>query len=206
MNRPETIAFSTFVRRQTRTSGFSHTELPDEAVLDRVQSALVEAKPSYRKYDADTGVDEKGLRFGGVMVVPVSPEGFFSAVAQLQAGDTLGGVYEARQAGEAPRRRTWVNGREKMPAKSVDIILYHADVLAEDGGRSTEAEWEIISINASPVMGDMPIHPMTLLSNHFQVSGGTKTGLSAEELVEKLREGYEFWSDKAMIGEKPQST
>lgn len=195
------LAFSDFVRRQTQASGFSHAELPDEEVIRRTLAHWEDAQPSYRKFDPETGVDAKGLKFGGVMTVSVKPEGFFSGVCKLEDGDRLEGVYEPRRAGEEPRKRTWAVGKSKLPAKAVDIVLYHADVLAEDDPNYVpKAEWEIISINARATEGEAPIPVGALMHNHFGSTGGTNTGLSDSEFVAKLRESFLYWNDKSSVG------
>jgi len=199
MNDP-TIAFG-FARRQTPSSRFSHTTLTEAEVVARVLANWGRKKPTYRKYNEVTGLcDKYGLPFGGVISVPVEPGGFFSGVCELQDGDKLVGTYESRRAGEEPRKSISVAGREKMPAQYVEIILYHADVLAEDEPEKDRTyEWEIVSINASPTDDeDIPIRPMTLLHNHFQSTGGTSTGQDAEVILAKLQVAFDYWKDKAL--------
>ena len=85
----------------------------------------------------------------------------------------------------------------------MDVVLYRSDVLAENGDNaleSSEDNWEVVSINASPVEGEIPINPMTLMHNHFGSEGGTATNMTDVEFVAALREGFAFWSDKAMAG------
>lgn len=197
-----TIKFSDFAKdRHTPDSPHSYTTLPDQAVFDQILENWERAKPSYRAYDKATGKDEKGLLFGGVILVPIDPASFFSGVVQLQDGDVLAGVFKPRRKGEDPRKQIYVVGKSKLPAKSVDIVLYHRDVLAEEEpDKDYPAEWEIVSLNASPTEFETPIHPMTLLANHFGASGGTSTGLSDSELVEQLRVSFEYWQDKEMAG------
>jgi hypothetical protein len=190
------IKFSDFVRRQTADSPFSHTTLSDRQVIEQLTQNLKHAKPTYRKYDKATKMDERGLLYGGVIAVPVDPKGFFSGVVQLQDGDVFQGEFKARRKGEAPRKQYSAQG-EKIAAKSVDLILYHRDVLAEDEpDKDYPAEWEMVSINASPTLEETPIKPSTLMANHFHADGGTQTGLSDSEFVDKLRESFEFWQDK----------
>lgn len=199
MSTPD-VAFSAFVRRQTPTSGFSHTTLSEEEVLRRIRANWDKRQPGYRD---------------GVVLVPVEPDGFYTPIVTLKEGDKLAGVYAPRKAGEEPRKRVFLDLREeekasrKSPAVRVDIVLYHADVLAEDNGntmverdgiRQPIAEWEIISINASPTIEAVPMTVGTLLANHFHISGGTATNMTAEQLVEKLRESFLYWKDKAMVG------
>lgn len=183
----DSIAVSEFVTRQTRNSRFSHYEGDWDAVLALVKEHFGAAATGYRD---------------GVVLVPVPPEGYRCGVVFLQEGDKFSGTYEARREGEEPRKEVGVIAREgqvKLKAKSVNIVLYRHDVLAEDDGRSSNAEWEIISVNASPEEGEMPIHPGTLMANHFQLSGGTKTNMSNDEFVEALRKSVHYWKDKSLL-------
>jgi hypothetical protein len=93
----------------------------------------------------------------GVVLVTVPPENFYSGIVQLESGDNLKGEFSPRRDGEEPRKHI-VAGSEnssgcvKIPAKSVQIVLYASTVLAEDGDNELtpqEGNWEIISINAS---------------------------------------------------------
>jgi hypothetical protein len=40
---------------------------------------------------------------------------------------------------------------------------------------------------------------MTLIANHFELDGGTATGMSPEEFEWALRESVLFWKDKALL-------
>jgi len=183
-----TIAINPFVLRQTEDSPYSHYLGDLYEVAEMARANFESATPGYRD---------------GVMPVRVRPEGFLSGVAQLAPGQELTGSYEARREGETPRKEVLAKGATKLPAVQVDIVLYRSDVLAEEGLNILDPNtdnWEVISINASPVEGDMPIAPMTLMHNHFGSDGGTDTKMSDSEFVAALREGFEFWADKAMCG------
>ncbi len=179
------VKLSNFVRRQTKDSEFSYFDGTDEELLKLI----------------NIGGWRQGYR-EGVQLVRVLPDKFYSSVCVLEEGDKLAGEYKARRKGEEPRKSTYKVGGEKMPAKQVDIVLYHKDVLAEDGDRSTDADWEVISINASPVVGDMPMPPATLMANHFHWSGGTVTNMSDEEFVKQLKISAEWWKDKCLLEPK----
>jgi len=146
-----TFGLSGFVTRQTASSRFSHTVLPQAQLL----ALLAKCWP---------------LRTAGYKP----------------------GVYVARK---------WVaaKGASKAPAKSVDIIVYSHAVLAENGEDTAGTEWEIITINANPTAeNDVPMPPGTLMANHFGASGGTATGMTAEEFEAAMRKSYEYWGDKAL--------
>ncbi len=186
------IAISNFVRRQHKNSSFSYFSGLDEELINLIKQNWDKQKAGYRN---------------GVMLIPVDPTNFYSAVFQLEEGDSWLTSYEPRQPGEEPRRQTkeiydkFGVKKEKTKAKSVDVVLYRHDVLAENNEQSSDAEWEVISINARPTEGEEPIRPMTLISNHFQLSGGTATNLNSEDFVEMLKRSVLYWKDKITAGE-----
>jgi hypothetical protein len=190
-----------FAARQTPESKFSHWEMSEEALVALIEAAFDQRKPGYRD---------------GVCLVPVDPKGFFTGIVTLQEGDYLRGSYMPRRDGETPRKTFCLDTRvarkvpeglllvdgapaAKVPAKAVDVVLYHRDVLGEEG-ETHEAEWLITSVNASPVEGEMPMNPATMMANHFGDSGGTDTHMTPEEFVDALRESYWFWRDKTFAG------
>lgn len=179
------ISINKFARRQTKQSQYSHWTISDEQLIAEVEKGFAFAKPGYRE---------------GVLSVPVNPEGFFSSVCTLKEGDVLKGTYARRTEKEEPRKQIHVSGGDKVPAKAVDVILYRIDVLSESE-RDGNAEWQIISINANPEVGEMPIQPDTLIANHFQLSGGTATEMTAEEFVAALKVSVLYWKDKALAGQ-----
>jgi len=185
-----TVVVNPFVLRQTAESPFSHFEGGWDALVSRTIAAMAagSTRPGYRD---------------GVLEVVIDPTDVVSGVVLLEEGAELTGAYKARRANEAPRKTTLAKGASKMPAATASVILYRADVLAEGGDNTLPADsggWEVISLNAAPVEGEMPIDPEVLMHNHFGADGGTATNLSDAEFVALLRKGYHFWKDKAFAG------
>ena len=195
-NNTPTIHMNSFVRRQTPESRYSHFTGTESELLERVRTSWNNRTKGYRD---------------GVALVRVPAEGFYTSVVKLTEGDSLAGIYEPRRAGETPRKAVYArhnttNGTAtasaKTPAKQVDVVLYSSSVLAEDNDNELNPDgdnWEVISINASPEEGDVPIHPEALLHNHFGSDGGTNTNLTNDEFVSLLRESFAYWQDKALI-------
>jgi hypothetical protein len=161
-----------------------------DALLDRIRAAFEagSVRPGYRD---------------GVCLVDIAPDGILSGVVTLTNGSELTGSFRPRRKGEEPRKEILAKGASKIPAVSAFAVLYRADVLAEGGDNTLAADsggWELVSLNGSPVEGDMPIDPMTLLHNHFGSSGGTATNMTDAELVAALRTSFMWWKDKAMAG------
>jgi len=184
------VHVNSFVKRQTEDSPFSHTALSWEDVAWEAHCALCSGnyRPGYRD---------------GVILVDLDPSDHFSGVVQLTDGSALGGAFEARRPGETPRKSVVAIGADKLPAVSTFVVLYSSAVLAEDGDNElpvSDGNWEMISLNSSPVEGEMPIAPEVLMANYFHDDGGTDTQMSAEEFVEALRVSREWWADKAMAG------
>jgi hypothetical protein len=130
----------------------------------------------------------------GVIIVDVPCDGFWSSVISMHDGDVTRSYVEARRDGEDPRVFTVVTGRWKQPAKTVGIVLYRADVLEEDNDRETDADWEIISINASPSDVETPMHALTMARNERHLAGGTSGSYSKNEYIDAIL----FWSNHGM--------
>mgnify|MGYP003951976679 CR=1 FL=1 len=190
-----TIVANPFVQRQTAASEFSYHVEGIDAVVALAQEGVLDACTSPSgAYRLQCGYRD------GVRLLRLPSAGFMTAVLQLKEGDRLTGSYKARRPGEKPRKSIQAYG-EKMPARQVDVVLYSSIVLAEDGDNFLPPEvgnWEIVSVNASPVEGDIPIHPDTLIANHYLLDGGTATGMTPEQFEETLKAAVLFWQDKAM--------
>jgi len=187
------VTFNSFVRRQTPESRFGHTRKTEADVIAEVEANFSQAKPGYRP---------------GVCLVPVDPQGWFSATVELKEGDELVGHYTARRPGEEPRKVVGVAPAggdyeaAKQAAVACDIVLYASTVLAEDGDNEAEAvegNWEIISMNPRITVEDEPIHPDTLMANHFHEDGGTATGMTPAEFEAALRTSRAYWKSRATL-------
>jgi hypothetical protein len=181
-----TIGANDFVRRQTANSEFTHFDGTWERVVQLALENFAQAKDGYRP---------------GVCLVPVPAEGFHTGVVALVEGDRLEGAYRARREGEEPRKDVRVvrEGVSKGPCVAVDVVLYRKDVLAEGNEGTTDCDWEIISVNGRVTEEDQPIHPDTLIANHFELDGGTATGMTDEKFVSDLRKSVLYWKDKAIL-------
>jgi hypothetical protein len=58
---------------------------------------------------------------------------------------------------------------------------------------------EIISVNARSTDEPEPMHPNTLMANHFHASGGTNTMMGDALFMAKLSASFNYWKDKAMV-------
>jgi hypothetical protein len=184
MNRRDhmpTIGISEFVKRQTRESEFSHYNGSWEALATDVMIHFCEHVQGYRD---------------GVVLVPLSYVGFFSGVVAVKQESKLASRFIQRRPEEEPFIETLAtNAAYKLPAKSVEIVLYRKDVLLEHGDPATGADYDVISVNASPEFAPVPMDPVTMMRNFFCLTGGTKGEFTAEEFATSIR----YWSKHARI-------
>ena len=192
------IAVNEFAYRQDEDSEYSHYEGSFSELVDLVEACFANQVPGYRD---------------GVVLVSVPPEDFRTPLVDLKNlpdGAKLNAQFVSRREGEEPHLKVLVGNYdgmkwEKSIAKKVDIVLYRHDVLAENNEQSTDANWEIVSINASPDEKDVPMTPMTRARNILEMEGGTSAKLedkSKEELIELIKEMANeivYWNQHALL-------
>ena len=172
-----------FVLRQTKASEFSHFD----GTWDELVSLTVENWANQRAGYRD-----------GVVLVTVPADKFYSATVELNEKMVmdmrLQAQFKARKSDEEPVAGIVLFG-EKQPARFVDIVCYRADVLAEDNDRTSEADWEIISINAA-LIPEEPMNPVAMARNFLHKTGGTKGSYSETEWANAVW----FWATHVKVG------
>lgn len=133
---------------------------------------------------------------GDVLLITVPTEGFLTNIVPIteENAPLIETSWQSRVQGEAPVARMIIRSRERAQASSVKIVVYRADTLARDSGRSSSAEWEMVAILAQP-SENVPMHPSTMLRNYRHHEGGTYREYSSEEWAT----AYEFWSRHASL-------
>lgn len=174
-----TIAINALAKRQSAESKYSHYNGTKESLVKLVEENFKNAQPGYRD---------------GVVLVPVPPESFFSGVVELTPETSLKAEFSARRKSEEAYISVVAVGGDKLPAEVVEVVCYRHDVL--DGDASTEAEWEIVSLNARPTKEPEPQTPVAMARNFLGLAGGTKAEYAAEEFAEAII----YWSKRAMRG------
>ncbi len=181
----ESFYLNSMLDRHTPNSQLTHWTITSDELINRI----IVSSANYEKQKA-------GYR-DGVIHIKVNPEGFYSSIIELKEGMKIHGEFTKRKADEEPRRESYVYA-DKQKAKTVFICLYHKSVLAEKNENESTADWEVITVLASPTVDSEPT-PMpvgTLLANHFSFSGGTNTKMSTDEFVEALKKSAIYWKNK----------
>lgn len=134
---------------------------------------------------------EQGYR-DGVIIIPLKGD-----IAQRFKTHTDFPMFEGMKLSAQYRK---ITGRESEPSqvcvkieepklkcKYVDIVLYRADVLEEDNDRSSNAEWEIVSINGRLQKEPHCMDPLTIVRNWKHLPGGTEMkGATEKDVLEML--------------------
>lgn len=181
-----TIGWSQFaLDHSRREQGNSYTTLPQDELIRRIQENWELRKPG----DGETGIDRKVL-------VPLSPIGFFCPLrAKLVDGLPVKARLTRRQAHEDSYIETFVTEADakaakaliETPATKVDVVCYSAEALTENGGaRTTDCDWEIVTILCHDVEGPKPMTPLTMARNQLEKSGGTKSEYTSQEYAESI--------------------
>lgn len=179
------IAWSKFALEHSKIgSGNSYTTLLPETVIALVRTNWPLRRPGAGEKDTNRKV-----------LVPVPPAGFFcSPRAPLVVGMPIKARVVQRQEGEDPYIETYMDqedadrlGIPAVPAKRCDIVCYSAEALLEnDGERSSDAPWEIVTILAYPTDTEEPMPVLTMARNFLRKPGGTFSDYTAQEFAEAI--------------------
>ena len=178
------IGWSEFATaRNVPGKGYSHFLGTDEALVERVKDHWAARVP---------GDGRSNLR--EVVVVPVPPEGFICATAELVDGMELVAEVHRRQPHEDPYVRITGSGAPE-PARHARVVLYSKDTLQEnDGERSTDDDWEVVALLASATENE-PMEPLTMARNMLSKPGGTPVDYSAEQFARSVY----YWSQRVRV-------
>ena len=181
------VAINNFVRRQTKISGKTYSdELSFEFFAKHAEEKL-------KKNEFESGYRD------GVIIVKLDEQyvhKVFCPYAKITEHSNLIAKYVRRRADEEPYIQVRSLNGKPLKAGSVSLILYRHDVLFENNENTTNADWELISINAIPKGEEkMPIGPVTMMRNQLELNGGTKAEYSSKDWAYSIR----FWQKYAAI-------
>lgn len=171
------VSVNSFAQRHWSQTGLSTTTLTPEELVSLVEEHFDNQTPGYKD---------------GVILVNVPAETFLTPLRKLEVGDELIAKFEARRDNEEAVINVLTTSGH-IDADKAEIVLYRHDVL--QGDASSEAEWEIVSINASCIShGEVPMNPIAMARNFLQKEGGTSANYTAEEFAKAVW----FWATHAM--------
>lgn len=178
------IAPSAFLRERNERPGSRRYSGTMDELAELVKLHFENQEPGVGSVDGD------------VLLITLPTEGFLTNIVPITEDNAhlIEVSWQARSIGEAPVATQIIRSTERYPASSVKVVLYRADTLARDSGRSSDAEWEMVAILSQP-SETVPMHPNTMLRNYRHELGGTYREYTAEEWAT----AYEFWSKHVQL-------
>jgi len=175
------VQVNDFVKRQTRSSGKTYSdELSFDFFAKYAQKKLLndEFIVGYRPEVRIVKLENKYVHKVFCPYVRITKHTKLSAK-----------LVKRRESEDSYIKIRALNGN-LVDTGSVDLILYRHDILLENNENTTNADWELISINALPKgVESMPMGPITMMRNQLELNGGTKAEYSSDEWAESVR----FW-------------
>lgn len=193
-----TLGWSNFAKgRHRKGKGYSYSSLSDEDVVRLTLHNWDHRLPG----QGEVGVDRKVVvplknsMLNLPSAIPGDPH-FYCGSALLTEGMKLEAEPFRRQEGEDLFIKTLAPGANPEAANFVNVVCYSAEALLEnDGERTTDDDWEIVCIIASPVEKE-PMHPLAMARNFLEKAGGTKSEYTAQEFAEAIY----YWSQRVSVG------
>ena len=181
------VAVNEFVRRQTKYSGKTYSEeLSFEFFAKHAEQKIInkEFREGYRPEVRIVKLDKK---YVNKVICPY---------VRITKNTKLSAQLVKRRENEEPYIQIRALNGKLTKAGNVELILYHHDILYENKENTTNAEWELISINALPKgIKSMPMGPITMMRNQLELIGGTKAKYSSDEWANSVK----FWQKFAAI-------
>lgn len=174
------IAINNFAKRQVKNSKYAHFEGSWEELVNLIKQNFNNKKESPNR--------------PGVIYVSVPPIRFFSSIIEVNSGTQLKASFKARREGEQPYIQVEAVG-VKSPAKIITIVLYSHDLLVKNNEQSTNADYEVVSINSGDEKEPTP--PMAMARNFLSLPGGTQATYSAKDFADSII----YWSTRAPISQ-----
>lgn len=179
----ESVNWSDFaLDRHQPGSGYSYFEGSHKELLELVAQNWEQRRP---------GVGRENL--SEVVVVPMPSARFVTTTVEVQPDQGLSAQLFQRRAGEEPFVRVVASGKPQ-PAAFAQVVLYSHQTLSKNQEESRAADWEVVSLVASPVENE-PMDPVTMMRNMRGKSGGTQVNYTADQLLDSI----EFWSRHAKV-------
>ena len=184
------VAVNKFVERQIEGSGKTYSKtLSFKFFASHAQEKLVKGRyiEGYRDGVCIINLDKKWVKE------------VYCPYVKINNKTKLTASYVKRRNSEEPYIQIRALNGVPLKAREVGLILYSHDVLKENNENSTDADWELISINSIPEGEEhIPIGPVTMMRNQLDLIGGTKAKYTSDEWAQSIR----FWQRYASINIK----
>ena len=185
----QTVSVNDFVLRQDEGSGKTFSvDLTFSQIAEYAENQLNNNPKSIKA----------GYREGVLLICcePTMNKHFSSPLVKIDENTKLEAVLIKRRNNEEQYIQIRALTGNVLPTKSVELVLYRHDVLAETCEQTTSADWELVSIHAVPVgVVDLPMGATTMMRNQLKLRGGTAAYYASEQWAESVK----FWQKFAFL-------
>ena len=181
------VAINEFVKRHTKFSGKAYSEELSFDFFARHAEQKIIKKDFRQGYRPEVIIVKIDKKYVNKVICPY---------VRITKSTKLSAKYVKRRENEESYIQVRALNGKLLKAGNVELILYHHDILYENSENTTDAEWELISINAIPKgFESMPMGPITMMRNQLELIGGTKANYSSDEWAESVQ----FWQKFAPV-------
>ena len=181
------VAINNFVKRQTKLSGKTYSEELSFDFFARHAEQKIINKDFIRGYRPEVIIVKLDKKYVNKVICPY---------VRITKSTKLSAKFVKRRLNEQPYIQVRALNGKLIEAGNVELILYHHDILYENDENTTNAEWELISINAIPKgIESMPMGPITMMRNQLELIGGTAANYSSDDWAKSVH----FWQKFAPI-------
>ena len=182
-------AVNDFVLRQTKNSVKTYSySLTFEQISKHAEERML------------SGFYKDGYR-NGIRIVEVDPklnDQFFCPYVKVTNEIRLEANIVKRQDFEESYIQVRALNGAPLKAGAVELLLYRKDILLENKENTTDAEWELISINAIPEgVENLPMGYVTMMRNQLDLPGGTDAIYSSDEWAESVHFSQKYVAVKS---------
>ena len=178
------VEVNDFVKRQIEGSGKTYSKLMtfDEIAKHAEEQMVMDAfSLGYREGVRVVNADDSIIN------------NFICPFVLIKQDTILTSKLVKRQKHEEPYIQIRALNGELLKTSKVELILYSHDVLKENNENTTDAQWELISINSIPKgVKKMPMGPVTMMRNQLNLDGGTKAYYSSNEWANSVKFYQQF--------------
>lgn len=184
-----TVGINDFVKRQTKPD-FVGTKIsvPElESLRAKAEQAMNsgEFKKGYADYVSVVGTIDPKILSSIAVITPENKHLLKTEITKRREGeDEFNHVYFLSKD---------VKG---LPSHHVDLILYTAEQLEKEKEKHTNADYDLISVNAEMGTKAVPISPETMKRN---IKGPDSGGSGFQHTKQEISQSEKFWENHAFI-------
>lgn len=125
----------------------------------------------------------------GIYLVEIYPNNILTTLHKAEKGEKVEAHFVSRREHEEHVLTLISSNKKYTPCKKATCVVYSHETLGKEATYE-DSDYEIVSINGSPLEMDVPQHPVSMARNSLNKEGGTEVHYTPEQWAESVW----FWS------------